>query len=145
MTLTIPENAQTYELLNSIVWFDESGILFSKPKETEYIEQTIENISSEIVRFKDITGNTKVKLIVEAHPKAKPIKKRDRNYIAGEYAKVIERMAVLTTSPVIKTITNIFFSFNPPPYPIKMFSNVEDAKAWIVKSGNGQNHYLWVA
>src|SRR4051812_12713681 len=100
MHLTIPENAETYELLNSIVWFDENGILYSKPKDSEYIEQTIENISSEMIRFKEITGNKKVKLLVEAHPNAKPIKKRDRNYIAEQYAGVVERMAIIVHSPL---------------------------------------------
>jgi hypothetical protein len=38
---------------------------------------------------------------------------------------------MITTSPVSKMIANLFFGFKPPSYPVKMFTNKEEAVSWI--------------
>jgi hypothetical protein len=40
-------------------------------------------------------------------------------------------MAIVTSSPLSRMMANLFFSFKPPQYPVKMFQNEKDATEWI--------------
>jgi len=134
MILQIPENAKTYELNNSIIWFDNEGILYSQPKAVIDDEASDEEILSEMEKFRAITGNKKVCMIAEAHPKGgKPPKKEQRALIAKEISSVTKAMAVITTSSLSRMIINLFFGFKPPDYPVKMCKNEQEAKEWIRK------------
>ena len=131
MILQIPENTKTYHLTNSIIWFDEEGILYSQPTRL-VTESTDEEIMKEMEKFRAITGNKKVCMIAEAHPGgSKPPKKEQRALIAKEISSVTKAMAVITTSALSRMIINLFFGFRPPDYPVKMFRNEQDAKEWI--------------
>jgi hypothetical protein len=133
MILHIPENAKTFELTNSIFWFNEDGILYSLPKEkiTELNEQ---EILKEMEAFRKIIGNQKVCMIAEAHPKgSKPPAKEQRESIAKEISSVTKAMAVLTSSSLSRMIINLFFGFKPPDYPVRMCKTEQEAKEWIKK------------
>ena len=133
MILKIPENAKIHHLTNSVIWFDEEGILYSQPKNL-VTETSDEEILSEMEKFRAITGNKKVCMIAEAHPGgSKPPKKEQRALIAKELSSVTKAMAVITTSALSRMIINLFFGFKPPDYPVKMFKNEQDAKDWIRK------------
>ena len=131
MLLQIPPGARTYELQNSIVWFDDSGILYSRPKSDVVVEQSREEILAEMVKFKEITGGRKVCLLAESQKNSKPPKKSERDFIANELNSVVKAMAIVTDSALSKMVVNLFFSFKPPPYPVKLFMNEHDAREWI--------------
>ncbi len=134
MILQIPDNIKTHQLTNSTVWFDEEGILYSQPNDVPDPDLTDEEIMREMEKFRAITGNKKVCMIAEAHPKGgKPPKKEQRALIAKEISSVTKAMAIITTSSLSRMIINLFFGFRPPDYPVKMFKSEAEAKEWIRK------------
>jgi hypothetical protein len=130
--LQIPYNAKTYELTNSVVWFDESGILYSRPKEL-ITDVGVDQVKEEMKRFREILmPHKQVCMIAEAHPGGTKLpKKGDRDMMADEVASVTKAMAVIISSSVSKMIINLFFAFKPPPYPMRMFNDEASAKNWI--------------
>lgn len=129
--MEIPKNVITYDMTSSTIWFDELGILYSAPKPGVTPDMTLEQIKAEMEKLRDITGNKKVCMVVESHPRSKPPSKEERDLIATDINNVAKAMAVITTSPVSRMIANLFFGLKPPPYPAKMFSNEKEAVEWI--------------
>jgi hypothetical protein len=132
MILKVPHNAKTFELTNSIIWFDKDGILYSLPKEAEVKDPTTDEIYAEMDRFRKIIGPGKVCMIADADsPGGKPPKKEQRKLMATEISTVTKALAILATSPLTKMIIKLFYAFAPPDYPVKIFSTEEEAKEWI--------------
>lgn len=129
--MEIPAGAKTLELTASIIWFGEDGILYSTPKPGIPPKQTLEDVSEEMKKFRAFTNNKKVCMVAESNPKAPAPAKEERDFIADALSSITKAMAIVTTSPVSKMIANLFFGFKPPPYPMKMFTNKDEAVTWI--------------
>jgi len=130
--MEIPSSAKTIDWPTSIMWFDEDGVLYSKPKpgvvEPEFSR---EDGKAQIEEFKKITGGKKVCLIIETNANSRAPKKEDRDFIAEMLTEITKAMAVISTSPLSRMIANLFFGLKPPTYPVKFFSNEKEAKEWI--------------
>lgn len=129
--MEIPTGVKTLELSSSIVWFDENGILFSSPKPGIPPKLNMDEVAKEMEIFRKFTNNQKVCLVIESDPKAPAPAKEERDFIAEQINSITRAMAIVTTSPVSRMIANLFFGFKPPPYPVKMFGNKDEAVAWI--------------
>ena len=129
--MEIPPGAKTYELSSSVIWIDENGILFSNPKPGVPPVLTMEEIMKEMQLFKSVTNNKKVCIVAETNSKSPPPPKDQRDFIAEQINSITKAFAIVTTSPVSRMIANLFFGLKPPPYPMKMFSNKEEAVEWI--------------
>jgi len=57
-------------------------------------------------------------------------------YVSDESARYKSGMAMLIRSPLQRMLGNIFFKLNRPPYPSRLFSDEEDAMAWLLSLGN---------
>lgn len=116
----------------SVIWFDEDGIMYSVPKPGAPVEQTVDEIKKEMDRFRQIIGpKKKVCIILKMDPNAPPPKRELRDLAATEIESVTKAMAIITTSPLSRMIANLFFGLKPSAYPVKMFTDVGEAKAWI--------------
>ena len=132
MILQVPEHTQTFELTNSVVWFNPDGILYSLPKPNPRTDWTSEEIAAEMNRFREITGNKKVCMIAETHPtSSKQPKKEQRELFAKEISGVTKAMAIIASSALSRMMANLFFAFVPPDYPVKMVATEQEAKTWI--------------
>ena len=131
MVLKIPGDAKTYELSNSVIWFDKDNIMYSLPKPGQHEERSRSEISEEMKRLKEILPSPKVCMILESGGSNKPPKREDREFISQQITSITRAMAIITTSAVSKMVANLFFTFKPPQYPMKMFSTEEAAKNWI--------------
>jgi len=129
--MEIPKNVKTFDMASSTIWFNEEGIMFSKPKPGKPPELTVDEINHEMKKFKDIIGHKKVCMVSEANPHSRPPTKAERDMASELINEVTLAMAIVTTSPVSRMIANLFFGLKPPPYPAKMFSNHEEAVEWI--------------
>lgn len=134
MKVEIPADIKTFELSGSVIWFDEDGILYSVPKPD--IQPTIQEMEADITSFKTYTGNRKVCIIIESSSRSEVPNKEEREFIAKGLAEVVKAMAIITRTPLSKMIANLFFAFKPPPYPTKMFTDVVEAREWILKHCN---------
>ena len=102
------------------------------------------------LRFKEIGvhGIEEAKDVVDAHEQISgPVKARvlsdlrglrtgaDRHarayYISERGARYKLCMAMLVDSPLQSIIGNIFIRVSRPPYPTKLFTNEEEAVAWL--------------
>lgn len=131
MILQIPADAKTIEMSSSILWFDNNGILYSRPKESAPIAQSIEDIRTEMIKLREFLGGKKVSMIIESNSKASSPPKSQRDVIEAELNSITKAMAIISTSPLSRMVANLFFSFKPPQYPFKMFSNEDDALNWV--------------
>lgn len=131
MILRIPPGASTIEMRASTIWFNDEGILYSLPKENAPPTVTTAEIREEMDRFRQIIGNRKVCIILESASKASTPSKEQRDLVAEEIKSVTKAMAMISSSPLSRMAANLFFSFKPPSYPFKIFSNEKDAREWI--------------
>jgi hypothetical protein len=129
--MEIPKGAKTYDLRSSILWFDEEGIAYSTPKPDAPLTSTDDEIRNDINFFLEITGGKKVCIVIETASQGAPPPKAQRDLVEESLNKVVKALAIVTTSPLSKMLANLFFSFKPPAYPTKMFTNVEEATAWV--------------
>jgi hypothetical protein len=113
------------------MWFDEDGILYSVPKPNAPQPQTKEEALLQMDEFRKIINNKRTCMITISESTAPPPKKEDRDWIAKELDSVVKAMAIITVSPLSRMVANLFFGLKPPAYPVKFFSNREDAKDWI--------------
>lgn len=130
--MEIPPNAKLIDWPTSVMWFDESGILYSisKPEASTY-RPTKEESLRQMEEFRRIVGGRKTCMITETNNSAPPPKKEDRDWIAKELDSVVKAMGIISTSPFTRMVASLFFGFKPPAYPYKFFSNEKDAKEWI--------------
>lgn len=130
--MEIPKNVKLIDWPTSILWFDEDGVLYSKPKEG--VPEPVlsrEESQKQMEEFKKIIGHKKVCMVLETNKNSKPPKKEDRDFIAEQLASITMAMAIISSSPLSRMIANLFFGLKPPPYPVKFFSDEKEAKEWI--------------
>jgi len=133
MILQLPSDHKTYEMTNSIIWFDENRILYSMPKQTKPVVANMEEIQTEMDLIRDLCGNQKMCIIIESDPRNSSPPKEQRDLISREITSVTKAMAILTSSPLSRMAAYLFFNFRPPEYPYAIFSDVAQAQKWIKK------------
>lgn len=130
--MEIPKDAKIIEWTTSFIWFDEDGVMYSKPKPgVVEPELTREESAQQMEEFKKLLGHKKVCMILETNANSKPPKKEDRDFIADQLNQIVKAMGLISSSPLSRMIANLFFGLKPPPYPVKFFSNEKEAKEWI--------------
>lgn len=130
--MEIPKDIKTIDWETSIIWFDEDGVMYSKPKPgTVEPELTREDTLKRMEEFRKLIGHKKICMILETNANSKPPKKEDRDFIAVQLNSVAKAMGVISSSPLSRMIANLFFGLKPPEYPVKFFSNEKEAKEWI--------------
>ncbi len=128
--MTPPENAKIMEWPTSTSWFDEEGILCSISKKAP--RQTLEETRQSVEEFKKITGNKKVCMLADVTNSTETTKEV-RDYAAEELPKMIKAIAMLSKSALGKMLANLFFSVKSQPYPVKMFTDEQEARTWLRK------------
>ena len=126
--MQIPDNVEIHELPTSVLWFDESGILCSVAKKVP--QQTIEEAKKTMIDFLKITGGRKVCLLSDSTD-SPPADKEMRDYAAEVIPEVAKAVGIISRSAVGKMAANLFFSIKKQPYPVKMFTDENEAKEWL--------------
>lgn len=128
--MDIPAGVQTYDMPTSTIWIKDK-IAYSTPKLGLTQETNIEQMKSDVAKFKSFVGDEKVCMVIEINPKSKPANKEERDAVATVIESMVKAMAIVTSSPVTRMLANLFFSLKPPAYPMKMFSKEKDATDWV--------------
>jgi GTPase len=129
MVLELPADKEVHELLNSYVWLDEEGILWSREKDC-YTDPNRSQITEEIDRILQITGG-KVCMIVEPNTRSKVPAAADREFVNQQLERVVKALAIINHSLFQKLLADIFFHLVPPRYPTRMFTSSEEAVKWV--------------
>jgi len=131
MLIPIPTDVKTTEFTNSIIWLDENGIMFSVPKKSVSEQFTIPELKQETDKLRALLNNKKVCVIAESANRSVTPPKAERDFIANELNGIVKAMAIISTSPLSRMVSNLFFSFKPPKYPYRMCSSLKEARNWI--------------
>jgi hypothetical protein len=127
-----PQNVKLIDWPTSTMWFDEDGVLYSVPKpNVPQPQHSKEEAEMEMEKFRSLVGHKKTCMILLTDSTAPPPKKEDRDWIAKELDSITKAMGIISTSPLSRMVANLFFGLKPPAYPVKFFSNADDAKKWI--------------
>jgi hypothetical protein len=130
MLMEVPRDTEVIEMPSSTLWFDQEGVLYSISKPQQRT-RTLAEIHQEMDRLRQLIGTRKVCIIMESHSRAQAVPKDQRDAIAEELNSVTKALAIVSSSALSRMVANLFFSFKPPRYPMKLFSNPQDARQWI--------------
>jgi hypothetical protein len=122
-----PDDAEIIETPVTTFWIDKEGILFSQPLD---VERTEENVKHSLAILKQRLGDKKVCMISDT-TYTPPYTVDARVLLAEEMPKMFKAVAVLSCSPLGKMIGSLLFLSKRSSYPVKMFDNAEEAKAWL--------------
>lgn len=133
MLLEIPKNAKVLELPSSTIWFDGDGLLYSAAKGGPPVNRSMEDLTEDMKKVRNFIGSRKVCIIIESNNRSGSPPREQRDAIADALNAVTKAMAVVSSSPLSRMVANLFFSFRPPAFPMKLFANVHEAREWISK------------
>lgn len=126
--LSIPGDCQIIEMPTSRMWFDESGIVYAISKKSA--PQTLEQAKQSFEEFRSHIGPEKICLLIDV-THATESSREVRAYAAEEFPRIIKAIAMISESALGKMLANLFFNLKSQPYPVKMFNNEGEAKAWL--------------
>jgi hypothetical protein len=125
--MDIPGNVKLFEHPIGVLWFDDKGILHSVSRQHP---RTIEVMDDYIQFIRNIVNGKKVCILTDIS-KASAMNKETRNHIGTRLDEVYKAMAILTNTPVGKFIGTSFMHLDHQPYPMAMFTNEQEAYAWL--------------
>ena len=126
--MKLPDNTDLYETPISIHWFDENGIMCATSKKVERTIEHYEEVMKLYKRF--IDGGDKLCLLADASD-TMPMSKEVREYVTAEMPKYIKAHAVISKEPLLSSLSNTFMNLSWAGFPVKLFSNVDEAKQWL--------------
>ena len=123
----IPTDRQIFEGEIATYWMDDDGILVSLSKS---ILRTVANIRDNGALVKQITNNKKVPLLIYLKNSTVPDKETQK-FSREQLPNVYTAMAMISEPGLAKFIMNLLFKLQPPPIPMKNFTDVKEAKEWL--------------
>ncbi len=109
------------------IWF-ENDIVHSIAKAD--VDVTVQRLEQTFDLIKDKFPGKRVCWISDMTSITAPGREA-RDYAAAEGVKFIKALALITNSVLSRTVAEIFLLVKKPSYPVRLFTNVEDAKSWL--------------
>jgi len=122
-----PDSAEIFETPASTYWFDKE-VLFVIAKNApplpmqEQVKQTEE--------FKKKLGGKKICAIMDV-TEAAASSRETREYNTRELPTMFKAIAFITRSALGRMLAHLFLGMKPMSFPVKVFSNEQDAREWI--------------
>lgn len=126
--LQIPDNAKVTNTKTSVYWFGDDGILYSINRKSSPV--SLEEAKTTMEDFLKMAQGRKFCMLGDV-THSQPSSREIREYAAQEFPKVVKAMAMVSASPVGRTLGRLFLKLVPQPYPAKMFNTVDEAKDWL--------------
>ncbi len=127
--LTPPSDATVTS--SGYMWLDEDGIIIAigADHQLHTLEHAIENTKMNA----KLAGGVRRPFLIDMN-KVKSMSREAREYYAGpEPQKIITAVGILTNSSVGKAVANFFLLLTKPSVPTRMFTDFEEAKAWLLQ------------
>lgn len=131
MTAMTPPTVQYTETPISLLWMNDNGILHSMIK-ADYDPNNFEANKQTFDIMENYAKGSKIKLIVETG-KLKSGSKEIRAYADERLPNFLSAAAYITPNSFSKMVMNIYVGGKKRPYPIRFFSNYDEALAWLTK------------
>ena len=126
--IAIPRDRPAWEGEIATYWF-EDGILVSLSKS---IRRTVANISGNVSLLKQITNNKPVPLLIYLSDSPVP-DKQTRKFSTEQLPIIYSAMAMVSKPGLARLIMNILFALRPPPIPMKIFTDDQQTKDWLIQ------------
>lgn len=123
-----PDQTKVIELPFVSLWSDESGIVYCVSKRS--VGQTVEQGMEAVAELRRMSGDEKVCMLLDISDSGGTTREL-RAYAAEVLPHLLKAVAILSSSVAGKMVANVFFSVKRQPYPVKMFNNERDARAWL--------------
>ena len=121
-----PENASSIYTM----WLEEDGLLMIEFKPTP--EHTVEDARALVAQHNVLAEGKKVRVLADCRKITVSASKEAReHYVSEEGARCKLGMAMVVDNMVQRMIGNIFFRMNKPPYPTRLFSDLDTARTWL--------------
>ncbi len=119
-----------FETPQSIVKYDEKeGILYMLTKPGS--EHDLAEVQLKFAKSRVLVGAGRVPVLLDTEGTA-DYSPEVRGYMAGpEASELVKALAVVVYNIGLRIAGNFFIHVTKPPYPTKLFSNREDARAWL--------------
>ncbi len=112
------------------VWLNEDGIVITIGKSES---QDAETARENMVYTKKAAGGQPRPLLVDMTKVRSMSKGAREEYVKQQGESILTAVALLTRSGVSNMIANLFISLNKPPVPVKLFTDPEKAKDWLME------------
>lgn len=124
------DNSSVVDSSVATYWVDEDNIIYynMKPVLIDSVDKAMEHF--DVIR--NLSHHTKACLVADVSD-LKPLSKEVQKYFGDELPNIAVANAIVSKNPLGRMIANLFFLLNASDFPMKSFSNVEDAKKWIIK------------
>ena len=124
--MNVPTDRPVFKGEIATYWFD-GDVLVSL---SNSVKRTVANISGNVALVKQITGNKRVPLLIYLKNSPMP-DKETRRFSTEQLPNIYSAMAMISKPGLAKFIMDLLFKFNPPPIPMKNFTDEKEAKAWL--------------
>jgi len=124
--MNVPTDRPVFKGEIATYWFD-GDVLVSL---SNSVKRTVANISGNVALVKQITGNKRAPLLIYLKNSPMP-DKETRRFSTEQLPNIYSAMAMISKPGLAKFIMDLLFKFNPPPIPMKNFTDEKEAKAWL--------------
>lgn len=129
--LLLPPNDAIIETTDtSVAWFEPSGIYCSvglkKVKQMPFdemkyfVEEWKKQFDNKVCMLSVVDGTQQTD-------------KATRDYIATILPGVIKALSLVAESALARMASNLFFRINKQDYPVKVFTDVDEARKWLTQ------------
>jgi hypothetical protein len=122
-----PLNQKLTESSVATYWVDDDGIVYYNMKPI-VIDLEMAKEHFDIIRR--LSDNKKGCLIADVTD-LKPLQKDVQKYFGEHLPDLAVANAIVSANALGRMIANLFFLLNASKFPMKSFSNADDAKRWI--------------
>lgn len=124
--INIPTDREIFEGEIATYWLDD-GILVSLSKNPR---RTVANLSANALLIKQITNDRRMPLLIYLSNSPIPDKEA-RKFSTEQLSRQYSAMAMISEPGLAKFIMNILFKLQPPPIPMRNFTDETEARAWL--------------
>jgi hypothetical protein len=127
--MEIPPDRRVVESPCALVWLGDDGIMIILNKDN--VEITIADHRLTYIKLRELAAGTRRPVLVDLRP-IRSMDKASRDYSASsEHVDLMSAVALLIGSPLSRVIGNFFLGLNRPRFPVRLFSDEEEARQWL--------------
>ncbi|HLP13020.1 MAG TPA: STAS/SEC14 domain-containing protein [Flavobacteriales bacterium] len=128
--MEIPANVKIIDWPTSTMWFDENGFLCSISK--NYSPSSYEENLYWFEALRKLANGKKLCVLVDIN-EASRLQQKDAEFVTKNLHEIIKAQAMISNSYTTRFISNLVLGFKPPKFPMRMFTNEIDARAWLTQ------------
>lgn len=127
--LSPPPNTKTISTATATCWIDEFGIAIF----IAHGNQTLENAKENMAAYRQIACGKKTPALLDFSDIQFITREAREYYASEESSSLVLAIAIVNNSVIGKVIGNFFLGLNMNKVgaPVKLFTNVNEAKTWL--------------